>query len=448
MRILLRDAVILHLIWNYKTHTPRWSCSLMVAMIYAWQRSPWNHIRFACMYHTETTSEGRLLHDWFTSKHRLISVVSSSPSQAVSPESAVSEELPRFTSTPVNGDMHTCKQGCGTMTKKTIIENQGRQLTPSQCPSSWTAHPNRKHHRGDSAITPNASSQRPSCWQCVQSNPKPSASHAVFYWSFCFPTLPFPAWTCVHSYGLWRRNPDTKPKLRKQPNIRHLNPTMPAYIHPVKLRGITSWPVSKFRSRRIQPWMVRNGSRASLSLPICMENIFGWHSIHHPFPTRRRRNMLTFASMFTTHHSWLYSGASSIPDRCLPETSRKQWNDDFLPTRKARNSNHQVWIHGGNPHCFHMFNSHHRIAVLNKTSMTRGSFVHPHMWTLQTITGSTPLPAFHMLIDRMKNPRPPQAYMTSDRHDGFIPTWHRYAITWQSGNEELANTLVPGQLQW
>lgn len=76
-------------------------------------------------------------------------------------------------------------------------------------------------------------------------------------------------------------------------------------------------------------------------------------------------------------------------------------------------------------HRFHMFNSHHRIAVLNKTSMTRGSFVHSHMWTLQTITGKVKpnhasIP--QVTIDRMKNPRPPQAYMTSDRHDGLIPT--------------------------
>lgn len=108
-----------------------------------------------CMHgHTETTREGMLLHDWFTSKHRLISVVSSSPSQAVSTESAVSEELPRFISTHVNGNMSTCKQDCGTMTQKTVIENR------------------------------NTANTQPT-----------TSSHAVFYsyWSSYFPTLPFPA---------------------------------------------------------------------------------------------------------------------------------------------------------------------------------------------------------------------------------------------------------------
>lgn len=57
--------------------------------------------------------------------------------------------------------------------------------------------------------------------------------------------------------------------------------------------------------------------------------------------------------------------------------------------------------------------------------MTQCSFVHPHMWTLQTITGkvkSNHASISHAIIDRKLNPRLPQAYMTSDRNDGFIPT--------------------------
>lgn len=85
---------------------------------------------------------------------------------------------------------------------------------------------------------------------------------------------------------------------------------------------------------------------ASLSFPICMENIFGWHSIHHPFPTRRRRyhymrNIFTFASML-----------SRIIHGCIQETLpyrisvyRKQAgnSETMTSTRKTRNGNHQVW---------------------------------------------------------------------------------------------------------
>lgn len=147
------------------------------------------------MYHTETTSEGRLLHDWFTSKHRLISVVSSSPSQAVSPESAVSEGLPRFTSTHVNGDMHTCKQDCGTMTKKTAIEN--RKTVNAQPASiimnsaSAAASPRRQGHQPTGHHAEHIQSTASMLARCTIRNH--AASHAVFYRSFCFPILPFPA---------------------------------------------------------------------------------------------------------------------------------------------------------------------------------------------------------------------------------------------------------------
>ena len=95
------------------------------------------------------------------------------------------------------------------------------------------------------------------------------------------------------------------------------------------------------------------------------------HAHHYPFPyawkissvdtaytilspTRRRwyhymRHMFTFASMFTTHHSWLYSGGASIPDKCYPETSRQQWKR-WLPIH-AEDTERQPsgLIHGGNP---------------------------------------------------------------------------------------------------
>lgn len=185
------------------------------------------------MCHTKTTREGRLLHNWFTSKHRLISVVSSSPSQAVSPESSVSEGLPRFTSTHVNGDMHTCKQDCDTMTKKTVIEN--RKTVNAQPASiimnsaSAAASPRRQGHQPTGHHAAHIHPERPPCWQCVQSNPKPCCQPCGFLLVILFPN---PSFSCVNMHPLdcGGDNPDTKPKSRKQPNIRHLNPrqTMPA----------------------------------------------------------------------------------------------------------------------------------------------------------------------------------------------------------------------------
>ena len=179
------------------------------------------------MYHTETTREGRLLHDWFTSKHRLISVVSSSPSQAVSPESSVSEGLPRFTSTHVNGDMHTCKQDCDTMTKKTVIENRNTANTQPasiimNSASQPQASPRRQSHHAEH-IHPD---HRTPCWQCVQSNPKPCRQPCGFLLVILFPN---PSFSCVNMHPLdcGGDNPDTKPKSWKPPHTRYLNPVKP-----------------------------------------------------------------------------------------------------------------------------------------------------------------------------------------------------------------------------
>ncbi len=161
-----------------------------------------------------------LLHDWFTSKHRLISVVSSSPSQAVSTESAVSEELPRFISTHVNGDMSTCKQDCGTMTQKTVIENRNTANTqPASAASIIEA-------TGTSLRThPQAASMLARC--TIRNH---AASHAVFYWSFCFPILPFP----VMRPFLWSVAAETRYEAEITETAKHTAPeskTNHASIH-------------------------------------------------------------------------------------------------------------------------------------------------------------------------------------------------------------------------
>lgn len=108
----------------------------------------------------------------------------------------------------------------------------GIQLTPSQRPSSWTAHPNRKHHRGDRAITPNTSSQRPSCWQCVQSNPKPCRQPCGFLLVILFPN---PSFSCVNMRPfLWSVAAETRYEAEITETAKHTAPeskTNHASIH-------------------------------------------------------------------------------------------------------------------------------------------------------------------------------------------------------------------------
>lgn len=121
------------------------------------------------MYHTETTSEGRLLHDWFTSKHRLISVVSSAPSQAVSPESSVSEELPCVISPPPRQWRHAHMQAGLWHYDEKDSQRQNRNTANAQPASAASII----EATGTSLRTHPV--HRPSCWQCVQSETMPPA---------------------------------------------------------------------------------------------------------------------------------------------------------------------------------------------------------------------------------------------------------------------------------
>lgn len=162
----------------------------------------------------ETTREGRLLHDWFTSKHRLISVVSSSPSQVVSPESAVSEELPRVNNNSCqwrhahmqaglveHHDEKDSQQNPNDSQRPASVHQQAQRIPTvniTEATRSINQPPRRTHP------------QRPPCWQCVQPNPKPYRRQRPPALRFSIPTghsVPrsFLSLWCVHSYGLWRR---------------------------------------------------------------------------------------------------------------------------------------------------------------------------------------------------------------------------------------------------
>lgn len=147
------------------------------------------------MYHTETTSEGRLLHDWFTSKHRLISVVSSAPSQAVSPESSVSEELPCVISPPPRQWRHAHMQAGLWHYDEKDSQRQNRKTVNAQ-PASIIMN---------SASQPQASSRRQGHHsEHIQSighhagnasNPKPCRQPCGFPLVILFPN---PSFSCVN----------------------------------------------------------------------------------------------------------------------------------------------------------------------------------------------------------------------------------------------------------
>lgn len=234
------------------------------------------------MCHTETTREGRLLHDWFTSKHRLISVVSSSPSQVVSPESAVSEELPRV----IN---NSCQWRHAHMQAGLVEHHDEKdsQQNPndSQRPASVHQQAQRiptvniTEATGTStvSITPNAPATASMlAMRAAQSEtmpPSTTSSPAVFYsyWSFCSPIIPFP----VMRPFLWSvaaGNPIRSSW--KQPNIRHLNPRQTTLGNSMELHHdpFLSFALSGYNHE----WYgTVHAHHASLSFPICMENIFG-----------------------------------------------------------------------------------------------------------------------------------------------------------------------------
>lgn len=150
------------------------------------------------MCQTGNNREGRLLHDWFTSKHRLISVVSSSPSQVVSPESAVSEELPRVINNSCqwrhahmqaglveHHDEKDSQQNPNDSQRPASVHQQAQRIPTvniTEATRSINQPPRRTHP------------QRPPCWQCVQPNPKPYRQPCgfLFILVILFPDHSFP----------------------------------------------------------------------------------------------------------------------------------------------------------------------------------------------------------------------------------------------------------------
>lgn len=190
---------------------------------------------------------------------------------------------------------HASRAGWAPWRKRQPTESEW-QSTPSQRPSTGSAHPNRKHHRGDKEHQPATTPNTPAtasmlAMRAAQSETIPPANDLqpcgfLFLLVILFPDHSFP---CDASIPMvcGGGEPDTKlMETAKHTASESKTNHASKCIHSEKLHGIASWPVPKFRSQRIQPWMVRNGSRTScfIILPIYMENIFGWHSIHHPHP--------------------------------------------------------------------------------------------------------------------------------------------------------------------
>lgn len=110
--------------------------------------------------------------------------------------------------------------------------------------------------------------QRPPCWQCVQPNPKPYRQPCGFLFIL---VIPFP----VMRPFLWSvaaGNPIRSSW--KQPNIRHLNPRQTTLGNSMELHHdpFLSFALSGYNHE----WYgTVHAHHASLSFPICMENIFG-----------------------------------------------------------------------------------------------------------------------------------------------------------------------------
>lgn len=275
---------ILHLIWNYKTHTPRWSCrSPVIHDNHTWMQSfmimfpdDHNDIRLTasglkshqvCMHVPYGNNKRRKAPSWLVhiqaslNLGRILLTIAGSLAGIVRIRrtSALHLHPRQWRHAHMQAGLWWAPW------RKRQPSRIGRQLTPSQRPSLWTARP-QQHHRGDRDISQLAITPRTSIQNGLHAGNACSpirnhaASHAVSYWSFCFPILPFPAWTCIH----WTVAATIPIRSRNHGNRRILgiwiqsNHANNAYTHPVKLREIASWPVP-----RIQPWMVRNGSCTS-----------------------------------------------------------------------------------------------------------------------------------------------------------------------------------------
>lgn len=126
----------------------------------------------------------------------------------------------------------------------------------------------------------------------------------------------------------------------------------------------------------------------------------------------------------------------ALPYRISVYRKQADNSETMTSTRKTQNGNHQVWYMEAIRIDIYVFNNHHRIAVLNKTSMTPVRFcssTYVDIADNNRKNQANPLPAFHMLslvAWRTWDFRRLIWHLTgmtgSSQHD------HRYAITWRN----------------
>lgn len=175
------------------------------------------------------------------------------------------------------------------------------------------------------------------------------------------------------------------------------------------------------------------------------------HTPSSPWSSRRyhyMRNMFTFASML----SRIIHGCiqEALPYRISVYRKQAGNSETMTSTRKTRNGNHQVWYMEAIQASLSHANSQlqRRIEQDEHDPVQFCSSTYVDIADNNRKSQANPLPAFHMLslvAWRTRDFRRLLWHLTgmtgSSQHD------HKSAITWQSGNEELANTLVPGQYQ-
>lgn len=425
-------------------------------MIYAWQRSPWNHIRLSCMCQTGN-NKGRKAPSWLVhiqaslNLGRILLAIAGSLAgiSRIRRTSACHQQLMSMATCT-----HASRAGWAPWRKRQPTESEW-QSTPSQRPSTGSAHPNRKHHRGDRDINRKHHAEHTRNGLHAGNACSPirnhTASPAVFYsyWSFCSPIIPFP----VMRPFLWSvaaGNPIRSSW--KQPNIRHLNPRQTTLGNSMELHHdpFLSFALSGYNHE----WYgTVHAHHASLSFP------YAWKissvDTAYTILTLIKQAVSLYAEYVhirihaLTHHSWLYSGGASIPDKCLPETSRQQWNEE-LPRGKHGTVTIRSDTWRQSKHRFHMLTAiiQRRIEQDEHDPVQFCSSTYVDIADNNRKSQANPLPAFHMLslvAWRTRDFRSLIWHLTgmtgSSQHD------HKSAITWQSGNEELANTLVPGQYQ-
>lgn len=179
-------------------------------MIYAWQRSPWNHIRLSCMCQTGN-NKGRKAPSWLVhiqaslNLGRILLAIAGSLAgiSRIRRTSACQQQLMSMATCT-----HASSAGWAPWRKRQPTESEW-QSTPSQRPSTGSAHPNRKHHRGDKEHQPATTPNTPAtasmlAMRAAQSETIPPALRFSIPTGHSVPRSFLSLW-CVHSYGLWRR---------------------------------------------------------------------------------------------------------------------------------------------------------------------------------------------------------------------------------------------------